>query len=109
MAVSDLLVERLHSSGIPPRRIKMLGNAVDLSRFEARGGLPLVPVRALVFTSRAADEAYISLLRNVCDGVGIAVDVLDQAAGIPTAHPEKLLVPYDLTERVEQRPTTCNG
>jgi hypothetical protein len=96
VAVSELLGERLTSSGIPADRVEVLTNAVDLARFRPRADLPLRPRRALVFDNYATEHAYVPLVRRVCHGLGIDLDVAGLGTGTETRTPETLLPAYDL-------------
>lgn len=96
VGVSELLGERLVSSGIPADRVEVLGNAVDLGRFRPRSALPQVPRRALVFSNSATEEVYLPLVRSVCTPLGISLDVIGRDAGAPMTAPEERLGNYDL-------------
>jgi Glycosyltransferase Family 4 len=95
VAVSELLAQRLATSGIPADRIRMLGNAVDLARFGSRPGLPSEPRHALVFNNRAAGTVT-AAVRQACAEAGITLDVIGMEARTPTATPEEHLPRYDL-------------
>jgi hypothetical protein len=58
VAVDDTVHDRLVlESGIPPERVEVLLNFVDLARFKPRGPLPSRPARALVFSNLPTSAA----------------------------------------------------
>ncbi|MEA2602786.1 MAG: hypothetical protein QOF89_3778 [Acidobacteriota bacterium] len=97
VAVDHTTRERLVSEGgIPPERVEVVLNFVDLDRFQPRGPLPAAPRRALVFSNQASEGTYLPAVREACSCLGIELDVAGVAAGRPEARPEALLPGYDL-------------
>ncbi|HYN22734.1 MAG TPA: glycosyltransferase [Thermoanaerobaculia bacterium] len=97
VAVDHTTRERLVSErGIPPERVEVVLNFVDLARFRPRGPLPSTPRRALVFSNQASERTYLPAVREACARSGIDVDVAGLASGVVTERPEELLVAYDL-------------
>ena len=97
VAVDYTTRERLVSeAGIPPERVEVVLNFVDLERFQPRGPLPATPRRALVFSNQASEATYLPAVREACSRLGIELDVAGVAAGQPAARPEALLPRYDL-------------
>jgi hypothetical protein len=97
VAVDYTTRERLVSEqGIPPERVEVVLNAVDLERFRARAPLPPAPRRALVFSNHAEEGTYLPAVREACSRFGIEVDVAGLASLRPVAEPERLLPAYDL-------------
>ncbi len=97
VAVDDTCRDRLVSEwGIPPARVDVILNFVDLSRFRPRGRLPVEPRRALVFGNTAAEATQLPVIREACRGRGIAVDVVGEASGHVLDRPEETLPSYDL-------------
>jgi len=97
VAVDYTTRERLVSeAGIPPERVEVVLNFVDLARFQPRGPLPPAPRRALVFSNQASEETYLPAVREACSRLGVELDVAGVAAGRPEARPEALLPGYDL-------------
>ena len=82
--------------GIPPERVRLLPNFVDLDRFRRRPPLPARPRRALVFSNQATEEGYVAALRTACAAAGISLEVLGLAAGTASARPEEALGKYDV-------------
>jgi hypothetical protein len=81
--------------GIPPERIDVLYNFVDLDRFKVGPARPDRPHRALVFSNAAYRDSHVVPIREACDRRGIQVDVV----GIATRavdRPELILGEYDL-------------
>ncbi|MBW8878071.1 MAG: glycosyltransferase [Acidobacteria bacterium] len=97
VAVDHTTRERLVSeAGIPPERVEVVLNFVDLARFQPRGTLPPAPRRALVFSNQASEETYLPAVREACSRFDIELDVAGVAAGRPEARPETRLPGYDL-------------
>lgn len=97
VAVDDTTRERLVSeSGIPPERVEVILNFVDLERFQPRGSLPAAPRRALVLSNQASEANYLPAVREACARLGIELEVAGVAAGQPVARPEALLPGFDL-------------
>ncbi|MFY9826069.1 MAG: glycosyltransferase family 4 protein, partial [Thermoanaerobaculia bacterium] len=97
VAVDHTTRERLVSeAGIPPEQVEVVLNFVDLGRFQARGPLPAVPRRALVFSNQASEANYLPVVREACSRLGLELDVAGVAAGRPAARPEALLSGFDV-------------
>ena len=93
VAVDELCRQRLlQAPGIPPARVEVIANAVDLERFQPRPPLPERPRRALVFSNYTRHLPAVAL---ACRRVGLEFDIAG-LAGQPTARPEELLPRYDL-------------
>lgn len=97
VAVDYTTRERLVSErGIPPERVEVVLNFVDLDRFQPRPPLPAKPQRALVFSNQASERTFLPIVREACERFGIALDVAGVASGVTTERPEELLPGYDL-------------
>ncbi|HEY2290805.1 MAG TPA: glycosyltransferase family 4 protein [Thermoanaerobaculia bacterium] len=97
VAVDYTTRERLVSEqGIPPERVEVVLNFVDLDRFRPRPPLPPQPRRALVFSNQASERTFLPTVREACERLGIALDVAGVASGVTTERPEELLPGYDL-------------
>jgi hypothetical protein len=97
VAVDETCRDRLVlEGGVPPDRVDVILNAVDLERFRARAPLPERPRRALVFANEASEATQVPLIRRVCEARGIALDVAGIASGNVVASPETALPLYDL-------------
>jgi hypothetical protein len=97
VAVDYTTRERLVSEqGIPPERVEVVLNFVDLDRFQPRPPLPAKPRRALVFSNQASETTFLPAVREACVRLGIALDVAGVASGDPVDRPEELLPGYDL-------------
>jgi hypothetical protein len=97
VAVDFTTRERLVAEGgIPPERVAVLLNFVDLDRFRLRAPLPLQPRRALVFSNQASEGTFLPAVREACARSGIALEVAGVAAGSPVERPEALLPGFDL-------------
>jgi len=98
LAVDDTCRHRLVAEhGIPPERVDVVLNAVDLRRFRPRAPLPLRPSRALIFSNSSAETApHVRAIREACGRAGIAVDIAGFKAGTQLERPEDALGSYDL-------------
>jgi hypothetical protein len=81
--------------GIPEDRVRLLPNAVDLSRFRHRGPLPDRPRRALLFNNYAGG-AVLREVQQACAARGIRLDTLGHFLGTKQAAPETILPQYDI-------------
>ncbi len=95
LAVDDTCRDRLICrDGVPPDRVRVLGNAVDLDRFTRRSPLPPVPRRAVVFSNTATDRDVLPAIAEGCRQVGVT---LDRIGGPNTvSDPETRLPEYDV-------------
>ena len=98
VAVDDTCRDRLlDRHAIPPDKVRVVLNSVDLERFPPRGPLPERPRRALVFSNlAAAEDNYLGAVRSACEAAGLTLDVIGQGAGTSVARPGELLGQYDL-------------
>jgi hypothetical protein len=98
LAVDDTCRDRLVSeNGVPPDRVDVVLNAVDLARFQPRPPLPPRPARALVFSNGSGDATpHVKAIREACDRDGIAVDLAGVQSGRVLDQPEGALGAYDL-------------
>jgi hypothetical protein len=97
VAVDFTTRERLVSEGgIPPERVAVVLNFVDLERFRPRAPLPPQPRRALVLSNQASEETFLPAVREACARSRIALEVAGVAAGSAVERPEALLPGFDL-------------
>jgi hypothetical protein len=97
VAVDFTTRERLVSeAGIPPERVEVVLNFVDLERFQPRPPLPAQPQRALVLSNQASERTFLPAVREACARSGIALDVAGVASGNSLERPEERLPAYDL-------------
>jgi hypothetical protein len=97
VAVDDVCRDRLvREEGVPPERVDLVLNFVDLDRFVPRPPLPTRPARALVFSNNATEDGYVRMIRSACTAAGVALDVVGLSQGNAVAAPETLLATYDL-------------
>jgi hypothetical protein len=97
VAVDDVCRDRLvREEGVPPERVDLVLNFVDLARFVRRPPLPTRPARALVFSNYATADGYVQMIRSACTAAGVALDVVGLSQGNAVAAPETLLATYDL-------------
>lgn len=97
VAVDFTTRERLVSEGgIPPERVAVVLNFVDLDRFRPRAPLPPRPRRALAFSNQASEGTFLPAVRKACARSGIALEVAGVAAGNRVERPEALLPGFDL-------------
>ena len=98
VAVDRLRRERLVSEeGIPPERVEVHRNFVDVDRFLPRPEpLPPRPRRALVFSNQATPgSGFVELVREACRREGVEVETAGQHAG-RLDRPEEVLPRFDL-------------
>lgn len=89
-AVHDRLV---HSEGIDKKRVEILHNSIDLSRYIPRPvPLPAKPLKALAFTKY---QAHVPMLEAVCRKFGMQLEVIGVGDKV-IAHPEFELIKYDV-------------
>jgi Glycosyltransferase Family 4 len=93
-AVSEAVRDRLvHTEGIPPQKVEVFFNSIDLERIPARThAINHRPRRALCFT---AGKSHLPLLRKACDDLQVQLDLLGGCGERFTSHPERELVEYD--------------
>ena len=98
LAVDDTGRDRLVSEqGVPPERVRVVLNAVDLDRFRPRAPLPARPGRALIFSNGAGERTpHVQAIREACTKAGIAVDIAGAQAGRVLDQPEDAIGSYDL-------------
>jgi hypothetical protein len=93
LAVDDACRERLVSDGVPPDRIDVVYNAVDLDQYQRRGPLPRRPARALVLTKGAE---HLAVVRSAANNAGLALDELGSGAGAVVDDLPDRLRAYDI-------------
>jgi hypothetical protein len=81
---------------IPPARIEVIPNSVDLDRFQPRPPLPSKPKCALVFSNYASPRTHLPAIRSACRDIGLDLDVLGVGAGAAVGNPESILPRYDV-------------
>jgi hypothetical protein len=98
LAVDDTCRHRLVSEhGVPPERVEVVLNAVELNRFRPRAPLPPRPARALIFSnSSGKDAGHVRAIRDACARSGISVEMSGFKSGTVLDRPEETLGSYDL-------------
>src|SRR5260370_12819607 len=81
---------------IPPDRIRIILNFVDLERFKPRAQLPPHPRRALIFSNQANETNHTAVVPMACERAGIALNVVGKAVGNGCTEPESVLCHYDI-------------
>lgn len=95
LAVDNTCRDRLVCrDGVPPERVRVLGNAVDLARFVRRAPLPAAPRRAVVFSNTATDQDVLPAIAEGCRQVGVTLDRLGGPNQV--TDPETRLPEYDV-------------
>jgi Glycosyltransferase Family 4 len=96
VAVDHNCRERVVNAGVPPDRIRVVYNSVDLSRFTPRPALPARPSRALLFSNYADERTHLRAVREACARAHLPLDVVGRGVGTATAAPEAIIGDYDL-------------
>lgn len=97
VAVDDTCADRLLTrAGIPPERISVLLNGIDVDAFVQRERLPPKPRRAVVFGNLAHELTFLPAIREACRRANLEMDVISAAAGTAVTNPESILGNYDL-------------
>ncbi len=100
----SLTVER----GIPPEKITILPNFVDLDRFQARiVPLPAQPRRAAVFSGALGRTETFAIVQEACQQRGISLDAFGIKAGNVLTNPEKVLASYDIVFSIGRAAIEC--
>lgn len=81
---------------VRPESVRVIFNAVDLSRFARRPPLPKRALRAAIFSNYAAQWTQVPAVAEACKRLGIALDVIGKEFGTATSRPEDVLPKYDL-------------
>lgn len=96
VAVDYTCRERLtQQHAIPPDRVRVLYNSVDLKRFRQRSALPERPRRALMI-SNYADYRTVRPVRQACSRAGISLDTIGLKLGGICERPEQEFGSYEL-------------
>jgi hypothetical protein len=97
IAVDDTCADRLVTrAGIPPERLTVLLNGVDVDAFRQRDPLPPKPRRAVVFANLAHELTFVPAIREACRRAEIELDVVGASAGTAVPDPQSILGRYDL-------------
>jgi Glycosyltransferase Family 4 len=96
VAVDFLCRDRLKADGIVEERIRVIGNSVDLDRFQPRGALPTVPRRALLFSNYATEHTHLRPVHDACAQAGLHLDVRGYGVKNVCENPEAILGGYDI-------------
>jgi len=97
VAVDYLVYERLaREHALPPEIVSVIGNSVDLERFQPRRPLPDRPQRALLLSNYANKHTHLQAVTNACLRAGIELDVRGAGVNNSCDHPERILGNYDL-------------
>jgi hypothetical protein len=97
VAVDDTCADRLLlREAIPPEKVSVMLNAVDIDLFRQRVPLPAKPRRAVVFGNVAHELTFLPVIRDACRRASIDLEVIGAVAGTSAAHPEAILGDYDI-------------
>jgi len=97
VAVDDTCADRLLlREGIPPEKVSVMLNAVDIDAFRQRVPLPAKPRRAVVFSNVAHELTFLPVIREACRRASIDLEVIGAVAGTSAVHPEAILGDYDI-------------
>lgn len=97
VAVDEPCKHRIESvAGIPPERVQIIYNAVDLERFQPRPLLPAKPRRAVVFSNNADNTTHLPAIQKACKQAGLQLEVIGCRSGNSLPNPERVLRGYDI-------------
>ena len=97
VAVDRNCLERLTvEGGLSSQQIRLIHNAVDITRFSAPRRLPEKPRRALIFSNYAARGTHMEPVIDACGMLGVPVDVIGSGVNASSDRPESLLHAYDI-------------
>lgn len=97
VAVDALRRERVTARGVPPERVTVIHNFVDVERYPLRSPLPPAPRRALVFSNQAAEsDPWVQAIARSCAARGIALTIAGFRSGNVVARAEEVLPSFDL-------------
>jgi hypothetical protein len=97
VAVTELVREMaVKRHGVPPERLSLMLNFVDLEEFPLRADLPDRPRRALLFSNQATPESLYPEVSEGCRRCGLELDAVGRGMGNPTSRPGDILGRYDL-------------
>lgn len=97
IAVDERCRKRVEQAvGLPPEKIRIIANAVDLNRFRKRKPLPARARRAVVFSNYANSQTHLPAVRKACRQLGLPLDVVGSGVGSATETPEDVLPHYDI-------------
>ena len=96
-AVDELCRQRVAGdANLPLEKIRIIGNSVDLRRFQPRVRLPGRPHRALVMNHTASETTFVPTIRQACQRIGLELTVVGAHSRNVTQSPETELLKYDL-------------
>ena len=109
VAVSQTVYDSLTTErGIPPEKITILPNFVDLERFQARVvPLPEQPRRAAIFSGVLGGAKTFAIVQEACQQRGISLDAFGSQAGNVLTNPEKVLASYDVVFSIGRAAIEC--
>ncbi|MEM7034825.1 MAG: glycosyltransferase [Chloroflexota bacterium] len=81
---------------VSPEAIQVIGNTVDLTRFQPRSPLPDKPRRALIFSNYAQRNTHVESIQTACATLNLPVDIVGEKHGTAHSNPEQILGDYDL-------------
>jgi hypothetical protein len=97
VAVDDTCADRLLlREGIPPEKLSVLLNAVDVTAFRQRAPLPPRPRRAVAFGNAAHELTFLPVIRDACRRAGMELDVVGAYSGSEVMEPQSMLGNYDV-------------
>lgn len=93
IAVDEKCAAKCREVGVPPERLSVILNAVDLERFKRRPPLPDRPKRALLLTK---NRGHRDSVRTACANAGIELEELGRGTNRFVPAIETVLGDYDL-------------
>lgn len=98
IAVDETCLDRLIArSGIPENQTELIGNFVDLTRFQTRGGaLPVKAKKALMFSNYMGEGGEFNKIKEACRRENVELEILGASVGNCIDNPEDVLGRYDI-------------
>lgn len=96
-AVDQACGDRLvNSHGLPPDKIELVLNGIDLERFKRRETPVAAVRRVLIFSNYASEQNYVPAVRAACERSGAELVVIGSAAGNIHPRPQEMLGDFDV-------------
>ncbi|MDF1664828.1 MAG: glycosyltransferase family 4 protein [Planctomycetota bacterium] len=97
IAVDETCLDRLIArSGVPEDQTEVIGNFVDLARFQPRETLPVKATKALMFSNYMGEGGEFDKIKEACRRENVELEILGASVGRCIDNPEAILGRYDI-------------